>query len=332
VLEIAFDTSPLAQTRAGTARYIRGLLGELERAPELTVERHAFALRGRAAAPIRDVAWYLGALPLLAYDADVLHCPTFRAPVRSPVPVVVTFHDLAVLRHPETFNPWTRTYSRVILRRVADAALRVIAVSEFTAGELVDVLAVPETKIRVIPNAVGPPFTANGDAAEGDYVLAVSTLEPRKNLGALLEGFRRANLNGCELRVVGARGWGGVEPVPSGGVRWLGEVSDDELARLYRGARCAAYVSLYEGFGLPVLEAMACGTPVVTADLPPIREFARGVVTVDPRDVDAIAAGLDEAVARGDELGREGRHAAAAYDWGRVARETIDVYREVAGR
>ena len=330
MVEIAFDTSPLAQTRAGTARYIRGLLGELERTPDVTLERHAFSLRGRAAVPVRDLGWYLGALPLLARAADVLHCPTFRAPVRSRVPLVVTFHDLAVLRHPETFNTWTRRYSRAFIPHVAHAAARVIAVSEFTAGELVDLLGVPETKIRVIPNAVGPPFTAAGDAAEGDYVLAVSTLEPRKNLGRLVEGFRRADLNGCELRVVGARGWGDVEPVPSAGVRWLGEVSDDELARLYRGARCAAYVSLYEGFGLPVLEAMACGTPVVTADLPPIREFARGVVKVDPRDADAIAAGLGEALARGDELGREGREAAAAYDWGRVARETIDVYREVA--
>jgi glycosyltransferase involved in cell wall biosynthesis len=330
VVEVAFDTSPLAQTKAGTARYIRGLLGELERTPELTLRRHAFTLRGRAAVPLRDVGWYLGALPLLVRGANVLHCPTFRAPVRPSVPLVVTFHDLAVLRHPEAFNTWTRRYSRALLPLVARAAARVIAVSEFTAGELVDLLAVPEVKIRVIPNAVGPPFTAAGDAAEGDYVLAVSTLEPRKNLGRLVEGFRRAELNGCELRVVGARGWGDVDPVPSAGVRWLGEVSDDELARLYRGARCAAYVSLYEGFGLPVLEAMACGTPVVTADLPPIREFARGVVKVDPRNADAIAAGLGEALARGDELGREGRIAAADYDWGRVARETIDVYREVA--
>jgi glycosyltransferase involved in cell wall biosynthesis len=329
-LEIAFDTSPLGQTRAGTARYVRGLLGELERAPELTLQRHAFALEGRAAVPFRDVGWYLGVLPVLAQRADVLHCPTFRAPVRTRVPLVVTFHDLAVLRYPETFNAWTRRYSRVFLPLVARAAARVIAVSEFTARELVELLHVPEDKIRVIPNAVGPPFTATGDAAEGDYVLAVSTLEPRKNLDRLVDGFRRAGLNGSELRVVGARGWGGIEPIPSEGVRWLGEVSDDELARLYRGARCAAYVSVYEGFGLPVLEAMACGTPVVAADLPPIHEFANGVITVDPRDADAIAAGLGEAVAHGEELGREGRAAAAAYDWARVARETIAVYREVA--
>jgi glycosyltransferase involved in cell wall biosynthesis len=113
-------------------------------------------------------------------------------------------------------------------------------------------------------------------------------------------------------------------------VRWLGEVSDDDLARLYRGARCAAYISLYEGFGLPVLEAMACGTAVVSSDLPPVREFADGVVTVDPRDPDSIASGLTQALAHREELGRDGRRAAAAFDWPRVARETVAVYREVA--
>jgi glycosyltransferase involved in cell wall biosynthesis len=329
-MHVAFDTTPLALTQAGTARYVRCLLGELERDPKMRIDRHSFVRGGRAFVPVRDVGWYLGALPLLARDAEVLHCPTFRAPVRSPVPFVVTFHDLAVLRHPETFNAWTRRYSRTLLPAVARGAGRIIAVSEFTAQELVDLLGADAEKIRVIPNAVGPPFVSEGEAADGDYVLAVSTLEPRKNLDRLVEGFRRANLNGCELRVVGARGWGDVA-VPAGdGVRWLGEVSDDELARLYRGAACAAYVSLYEGFGLPVLEAMACGTAVVSSDLPPVREFARGVVTVDPRDPESIAAGLHEALERRDELGREGHAAAAAYDWTRVARETAAVYREAA--
>jgi len=330
MLEVALDTSPLALTRAGTARYLRGLLGALERDSTVDVRQYAFASRSRLAVPARDVGWYLGVLPLRARGANVLHCPTFRAPVRSGVPLVVTFHDLAVLRHPEAFNAWTRSYSRALLPHVARAAARLIAVSEFTAQELVDVLGVPEQKIRVIPNAVGEPFTAEGEAADGEYVLAVGTLEPRKNLPALVEGFRRAGLNGCELRIVGAQGWGNVVPVAANGVRWLGEVSDDDLARLYRGARCAAYISLYEGFGLPVLEAMACGTAVVSSDLPPVREFADGVVTVDPRDPDSIASGLTQALAHREELGRDGHRAAAAFDWPRVARETVAVYREVA--
>lgn len=331
MLEIAVDTSPLALSRAGTARYVNGLLGELEHLPEVRVRRLAFGSRARSAVPARDVGWYLGALPFLARKADVLHCPTSRAPLHSHVPLVVTVYDLAVLRHPAAFNAWTRSYSRAVLPRVLRRADRLIAISEFTAGELAELLSVPEEKITVIPVAVGEPFSAEGEASDGDYVLAVGTREPRKNLPRLVEGFRLAELNGCELRIVGPRGWGNVELVETKNVHWLGEVPDDELARLYRGARCAAYVSLYEGFGLPVLEAMACGTAVVSSDLPAVREYARGVVTVDATDPTSIAAGLRDALARSDELGREGRAGAAAYSWARVARETLAVYREVAG-
>ncbi len=325
------DVSALALTRAGTARHIRSLLAGLEH-EDVHVRRYALGGSSRALVPLRDFGWYLAALPAKARrdGMDVLHCPTQRAPVRSSVPLVVTFHDLAVLRHPETFNRWTRTYSHRVLPRVVRAAARLIAVSEFTKREVVDLLDVPPTKVRVIPNAVGEPFTADGDAAAGDYVLAVSTLEPRKNLPRLVEGYRRAGLNGLPLLVAGAGGWGGVR-VEGDGVRWLGEVNDEELARLYRGARAVAYVSLYEGFGLPLLEAMACGAPVVAARRGALEEVAAGAaVLVDPLDPDAIAAGLHEAIDRREELRPLGLARARVFDWHRVARETVAVYREAA--
>src|SRR5438105_8127439 len=265
-MRVGLDVTPLVLTKAGVARHVAGLLSGLEREPDLELRRYSFAGHGRAFVPVRALGWYLAALSAKARrdGVDVLHCPSQRAPVRSSVPLVVTIHDLAVLRHPETFNRWTRSYSRALLPRVARAAARVIAVSEFTRREAIELLRVPAEKIRVIPNAVGPPFEAEGKAAGGDYVLAVGTLEPRKNLSRLISAFNRAELDGCRLLVTGMRGWGGVEATGSG-VQWLGFVPDEELARLYRGARCVAYVSPYEGFGLPVLEAMACGAPVVTA-------------------------------------------------------------------
>jgi glycosyltransferase involved in cell wall biosynthesis len=330
-LRVGIDVSALALTRAGTARHIRSLLDALE---DEDVDVHRYGLGGssRALVPVRDVGWYLGALPRRAHreGMEVLHCPTQRAPTRSRVPLVVTFHDLAVLRHPETFNRWTRTYSRRVLPRVVRAATGLITVSEFTKRELVDLLDVPEERVRVIPNAVGEPFTADGDAAAGDYVLAVATLEPRKNLPRLVEGYRRAGLNGLPLLVAGAAGWGGVR-VEGDGVRLLGEVQDEELARLYRGARAVAYVSLYEGFGLPVLEAMACGAPVVAARNDALEEVSGGAaVLVDPLDADAIAAGLHEAIDRREELRPLGLARARAFDWRRVARETVAVYRDAA--
>ena len=331
VLRVGVDVSALALTRAGTARHIRSLLAALA-AQEVELRRYGLGGSSRALVPVRDVGWYLATLPARARldGVDVLHCPTHRAPVRTPVPLVVTFHDLAVLRHPETFNAWTRTYSRLALPRVVKAARRVIVVSEFTRRELLDVLDVPVEKVRVIPNAVGEPFRPQGDAAGGEYVLAVSTLEPRKNLPRLLDAFRRARLNGLQLVVAGAPGWGGVR-VAGDGVRWLGEVGDEELARLYRGASCVAYVSLYEGFGLPVLEAMACGAPVVASRTDAAKEVAGdAAVLVDPLDPDAIAAGLAEAVERRDELRERGLERAAAFSWVDAARATVEVYREAA--
>ena len=205
------------------------------------------------------------------------------------------------------------------------AARRIIAVSEFTRRELVELLRVPDEKVRVVPNGSDDEFTPEGPAADGEYVLAVGTLEPRKNLPRLVEAARRS---GVELRVVGARGWGGVE-VGGNGVRWLGEVTDADLARLYRGARCVAYPSVYEGFGIPVLEAMACGAPVVTSRGTAMEEIADGAaVLVDPSDPAELAAGIERAAAERETLVPRGLERARAFRWDAVARATVGVYRE----
>jgi glycosyltransferase involved in cell wall biosynthesis len=323
-VQVAIDVSPLARTRAGTARYLASLLGELERDDEVRVRRLSFP--GGASA-LGDLVWYPALLPLRARGLDVLHCPGIRAPVRSWVPLVVTVHDLAVLRRPEAFPPWSRSYSRLALPRIVRAARRLIADSEFTKRELVELLRVDEDVIRVIPLAAGEEFSADGPAAQGDYALAVGTLEPRKNLGRLAQAAGRA---GVELRIVGERGWGGVEANVDG-LRWLGRVPDEQLARLYRGALCVAYPSLYEGFGLPVLEAMACGAPVVTSAVGATAEVAGdAAVLVDPTDPEAIAAGIEEAIARRADLSARGLQRAAAFSWRATAEATVDVYREVA--
>jgi glycosyltransferase involved in cell wall biosynthesis len=332
MLRVGLDVSPLALSRAGTARYVTSLAGALERDPEVRLSRYDFGGAGRLTKVARDTAWYLALLPRAAArdGVDVLHCPTFRAPFRSRVPLVVTIHDVAVVRHPSAFNRWTRSYSAFALPRVARAAARIIVGSEFSKSEVVELLRVPEERVRVVPYGVGEPFQAEGPASEGDFVLAVATLEPRKNLRRLVEAFRLADLDGYELRVVGAPGWGDVR-VGGERVRWLTGVGDQELARLYRGASCVAYVSLYEGFGLPVLEAMASGASVVAPSGPPFREFAEGVaVGVDPLDTDSIAVGLRRAVEQRDELGPLGPERAREFTWERAAQETLEAYREVA--
>jgi len=322
-MRVGLDVSPLEQTQAGTARYVRALaaIDEIELVPL------AHRGYGRLDTVYRDAVWYPLVLPRLAgrERLDVLHCPTFRGPLHRPAcPLVVTVHDLAVLRHPETFNQWTRQYSRLCVSRVVRAARLVIVVSKHTKGELVEVLATPPEKIRVVPNGVSEVFSPEGPAETGDYVLAVGTLEPRKNLARLAEATRRL---GIELRVAGEAGWGDVHL--GSGVRRLGRVSDEELARLYRGARCLAYPSLEEGFGIPIVEAMASGTPVVTSRGGATEEVAGDAsVLVDPLDAAAIADGIEEAAARRDELVRSGLERARDFDWAETARRTADVYRE----
>jgi glycosyltransferase involved in cell wall biosynthesis len=327
-MRVAVDISALRQTRAGTARYLNLLLPELERHDDVEVRPFAWGGSSRAAAAARDLLWYPLRSARVAADADVVHFPSYRGPFASAKPMVVTVHDLALFRHPDAFRAWSRAYGRLAVARVLRATRRVIAVSDFTRRELLDLFGVDDGRIRVVPNAVAPVFTTDGPASSGEYVLGVGTLEPRKNLARLAEATRGL---GVELRIVGGRGWGSVD-VESDGVQWLGEVGDDELAALYRGARCLAYPSLYEGFGIPILEAMACGTPVVTSRGTGTEEVAGGcAVLVDPRDVHGIAAGIEQAAAQRDRLRRLGLQHVREFTPARLGTETTAVYREAAG-
>ena len=322
-MRVGIDTSPLHQTRAGTARHVAGLLEGLRGRPGIELVGLFAGGSGRAATIRRDAVWYPWRLGRISRRLDVLHCTTFRAPLRPGAPLVVTVHDLALLRHPDAFPPWHRATGTRALRAGVAAADAVVCVSAFTRDELVALLDVPAERTRIVPNGVDPVFTVAGDPAVGDYVLAVGTLEPRKNLAAAVEATRLA---GVELRVAGAAGWGGV--AVDG---WVGEPSDEELAALMRGARCLVYPSLYEGFGLPVLEAMACGTPVVTSRGGATEEVAGGAaVLVDPTDPAAIAAGIAEATARRDELVATGLERAAGFTWGRSADLVEALWRELA--
>ena len=283
LVRVGIDVSPLVQTRAGTARYLRA-------APRPERVRADRVRRGGPAATVVRAAvatrWYSLALPRTRSRrrrAALSRPSVARSRQRCRWSLRVL--DLAVLRHPGMFNQWSRRYSRFAVPRVVQAAAAVITISEFTKRKWSTCSARRRRRCTRSRSRSRRRSRPTGPRAEGDYVLAVGTLEPRKNLARVVEAAKRV---GVELRVVGAEGWGGVKVDG-----WVGpRLRRGARRALPRRARCLVYPSLYEGFGLPVLEAMACGTPVVTSRGGATEEVAGdAAVLVDPLDVDAIARG-----------------------------------------
>jgi len=286
------------------------------------------AVRGRLAPGVPEVAWEQAGLPraLRRRGASLVHAPNCFLPLRRPCPGVVTIHDLAFEAYPEDFAPRTRWKYRTFAPRAARSAERVIVPSDFTRDDVVARYGVAEERVRVIPEA---PALAFGDAPSarpdgGEYLLAVGDLRRKKNLGVLVEAARRL---GARLVLAGLPAGA---PVAGPGVEVAGWVDDARLDALLRGASVLVHPSLYEGFGLVVVEAMARGVPVACADATALPQTAGGAAELfDPHDPAAVAAAIERARARRDELAALGRARVAELSWARTAALTKAVYEEL---
>ena len=356
-MRIVVDVSPLSHPRTGIGNYIRGSLRGMAAAAGGRHELVAFgptSLRGpdaiRAAlngipalqtlirlpaSHVRRTAWSrLGRPPVERFvgplDAFVFSewmYPAQRDGIRATV-----FHDLVPFHHPEWCTPRTVSMHTRKARHAATTCDVVFANSHFTAADLVDVLGIEEGRIVPAPPGLADGLVPEGEAADlgGPAILALGTIEPRKNLARLVEAWR---LLSGELGLVlaGGEGWGDRPDLADPRIRRLGYVPDDEIARLYRGAAVYAFPSMFEGFGMPIVEAMACGTPVVASAHPSLDEACGdAAVRVDPLDPEAIAAGIREALARREELVALGLAHAARFSWERTGATMLAALEERA--
>ncbi len=289
-------------------------------------------------------------LRLRRYRPQVLHFTNSVAPLVRLGPTVVTIHDMSLTLLPQ-LHPWRRRLTRPLIRASLQRADAVITVSRQAAGDLVRLLPLAPSKVHVVPEAPAEMFRPirNPAVLEGvrrrhglpqRFILFVGTLEPRKNLVRLIEAFRtareRGTLDDLALVLAGRRGWhtramDRLLRSAGPGILLLGYVPFQDLPAVYNLSTMFVFPSLYEGFGLPVLEAMACGTPVVTSRGTVLEEITGGAAElVDPLDTSAISAAMERLAAHPElreELASRGLEQAARFSWSRAARQTLEIYR-----
>ncbi len=366
-MKIGIDCRLHFYNRTGIGRYIRNLVQAL---PDCAIEDaelilfqsrrerekivQAPAVRSRRVGTPAHHRWeriFLAA-EIALKRIDVLHSPDHVAPKQMGWTSVVTMHDLSFLAHPEAHSAESLLYYANVFRTLRNAA-KVIAVSEFTRHEILDRVSIAPERVTTIYEAVDPAYyprsKSDCDRVRGrlevpeSYFLVVGTIEARKNLERLLAAYALLpRKDRPYLVLAGGRGYHYdrvLEAVQThrleDQVRFLGFVNDDDLPALYTGAECLLYPSRYEGFGLPILEAMACGCPVITSDHGSMAEVAgSAAILVDPNSSESIADGimtlLHDSALR-DRLVAKGHSRVKEFSWRSTAEQTLAVYREALG-
>lgn len=373
-LEVTVNARHLAGQRTGIEVYMEQLLAALSRSGRVRITAVSWAPLGLDLPNLREVVPSLrpefasgpvGSLRALLWKHWFDQWQCLRA-VSAPGPLlyhgldgflpyslrrrdrcVATVHDLGWRVHPELYPRKLRVMYGALFPWVARRADRFVAVSRHTADDLIRLAGVPASRIEVVYHGLDPAFAATGDAgpavpADPPYMLAVGGISPRKNTRRLIQAFTRWRARGGHraahtLRISGTSLDPDFErdgaPLPDG-VSLLGYVEKSELRRQYAGAAAFLYPSIYEGFGLPIVEAMASGTPVVTSRTASAPEIAGGAaVLVDPFDLDSIESGLEQVTtsSEADRLRALGRERARHFHWSAAADRTLEIYRQLAG-
>lgn len=285
---------------------------------------------------------------------DVLHVQ-YTAPLFASCPVVTTIHDISFEHYPEYFTKKERAFLKVGVRQTAKSAAKIITVSEYSKRDIMETYKIPEDKVKVTYNSIDQSFRVIDDKRQlenvaakygigGDYILAVGNLQPRKNIPRLLQAYRRLREDHpditAKLVVVGRKAWlyeSIFEELK--GFRYVDDViltdyvPKEDLPLLYNAAKLFVYPSIFEGFGLPVLESMACGTPVITSKTSCLPEIAgNAAVLVDPFQVEDIAEAMSRLLSSNTKLiehSTKGLLRAQEFSWEKTGRQTMDIYRSV---